>query len=42
MNYNHANWVYKKYGLEDKMADDFFEKTVQKLSIELKDLEIVY
>ncbi|MBN1873662.1 MAG: radical SAM protein [Anaerolineae bacterium] len=24
MNYNHADWVYTKYGLEDKRSDDFF------------------
>ena len=31
MNYNYANWVYKKYGLEDKMADDFFDRTQRRL-----------
>lgn len=25
MNYNYANWVYKKYGLEDKLSDEFFD-----------------
>ena len=24
MNYNHADWVYRKYGLEDKMTDEYF------------------
>lgn len=24
MNYHHADWVYRKHGLEDKMTDDFF------------------
>ena len=32
MNYNHANWVYRKYGLEDKMTDDFFYRTRRELS----------
>ena len=27
MNYNHADWVYRKYGLDDKMTDDFFHRT---------------
>jgi DNA repair photolyase len=24
MNYHHADWVYRKYGLEDKMTDEYF------------------
>ena len=32
MNYNHANWVYRKYGLEDKMTDDFFYRTRRELN----------
>ena len=32
MNYNHADWVYRKYGLEDKLADDFFQRTGQELA----------
>lgn len=32
MNYKYANWVYRKYGLEDKMTDDFFRRTERKLS----------
>lgn len=31
MNYNHANWVYRKYSLEDKMTDDFFYRTRREL-----------
>jgi DNA repair photolyase len=27
MNYNYGDWVYRKYGLEDKMTDDFFSRT---------------
>jgi len=32
MNYKHADWVYRKYGLESKMTDDFFCGTERKLS----------
>jgi len=32
MNYNHANWVYKKYGLCDSHTDDFFTQTSRKLA----------
>ncbi|MBC7333855.1 MAG: radical SAM protein [Actinobacteria bacterium] len=31
MNYNYANWVYKKYNLEDKMTDSFFYETTRAL-----------
>ena len=27
MNYNYGDWVYQKYGLDDKMTDDFFHRT---------------
>jgi DNA repair photolyase len=27
MNYHHADWIYRKFGLEDKLSDDFFQKT---------------
>jgi DNA repair photolyase len=32
MNYNHADWVYRKYGLQDKMTDAFFNQAEQALS----------
>ena len=32
MNYNHADWVYKKYGLDDKMTDDYFDRAGRELS----------
>jgi DNA repair photolyase len=32
MNYHSADWVYRKYGLEDKMTDDFFYGTGKILS----------
>jgi DNA repair photolyase len=31
MNYHYADWVYQKYGLEDKLTDEFFYQTRQKL-----------
>jgi DNA repair photolyase len=35
MNYHYADWVYRKYGLEDKITDDFFQQTSKKLSKKL-------
>jgi len=32
MNYHYADWVYRKYGLEDALTDDFFYLTTQKLA----------
>jgi DNA repair photolyase len=32
MNYHYADWVYRKYGLDDKMTDDFFYRTERTLS----------
>ena len=32
MNYHYADWVYRKYGLEDKLTDDFFRQTEKKLA----------
>ena len=32
MNYHYGDWVYRKYGLEDKLTDDFFYRTRQKLA----------
>ena len=40
MNYNHANWVYKKYNLEDKRTDDFFEKTGLGLASSFREVNI--
>jgi DNA repair photolyase len=33
MNYHHADWVYRKYGLEDKMTDAYFDRVKQILSV---------
>ena len=32
MNYHYADWVYRKYGLEDKLTDDYFYRTKQALA----------
>ena len=32
MNYHYADWVYKKYGLEDKLTDEYFYRTKQALA----------
>jgi DNA repair photolyase len=31
MNYHYADWVYRKYGLEDKRSDDYFSRTREAL-----------
>jgi DNA repair photolyase len=32
MNYHYADWVYRKYGLEDKLTDDFFHRTGREIA----------
>jgi len=32
MNYHYADWVYRKYGLEDKLSDDNFHKTSREIA----------
>ncbi len=32
MNYHYADWVYRKFGLTDKLTDDYFYQTRQKLA----------
>lgn len=32
MNYHYADWVYRKFGLDDKVTDDFFYRTERTLS----------
>jgi DNA repair photolyase len=32
MNYHYADGVYRKYGLEDKLTDEYFTETEQLLS----------
>jgi uncharacterized Fe-S cluster-containing radical SAM superfamily protein len=33
MNYHYADWVYRKYGLEDTLTNDFFERTREELAL---------
>ena len=40
MNYKHANWVYRKYGLEDKKTNEFFRHTEQELSLAFQKIGI--
>jgi DNA repair photolyase len=40
MNYQHATWVYKKYGLEDKLTEEFFLSTGHLLASECSKLGI--
>ena len=32
MNYHYADWVYRKYGLEDRLTSDFFQRTSRELA----------
>jgi len=32
MNYNHADWVYRKYGLDSKLTDNFFYRPGRELA----------
>jgi DNA repair photolyase len=32
MNYHYADWVYRKYGLEDKLTDAYFHRTAAAIS----------
>jgi hypothetical protein len=32
MNYHYADWVYRKYGLETYLSDDYFNKVRQELA----------
>lgn len=36
MNYHYADWIYRKYRLEDKLSDDFFQKTGRDLAYACK------
>ncbi len=40
MNYHYADWVYRKYGLEDKHTDDFFHRTSRELANACEDFGI--
>jgi len=40
MNYNYADWVYRKYGLADKLSDEFFHRTGRELASACEQLGI--
>jgi hypothetical protein len=40
MNYHHADWGYRKYGLEDKNTDEFFDLVQQSLRLAFEGLGI--
>ena len=40
MNYNHADWVYRKYGLDSKLTDNFFYRTGRELASACRGLGI--
>jgi len=42
MNYNYANWVYRKYGLNTKLTDDFFYRTSRELAAACRGLGIEF
>lgn len=31
MNYHYADWIYRKYGLQDKLTDEYFQRTKRTL-----------
>jgi len=33
MNYHYTDWIYRKYGMEDKLSDDFFYRTGRELAV---------
>jgi DNA repair photolyase len=36
MNYHYADWVYRKYNLEDKMTDEYFSQMERALSLKFR------
>lgn len=36
MNYHDADWAFRKYGLEDRLSDEFFEGTQAALSVKFR------
>ena len=42
MNYHHADWVYRRYGLQDYMTDDYFNRVERALTSELARYGIRY
>ncbi len=42
MNYHYADWVYRKYGLEDKLSDNYFLAASSVIGAECQKLGIAY
>ena len=42
LNYHNADWVYRKYGLEDKRSDEFFQKMRREFASRFEKLNIPY
>lgn len=40
MNYHYADWIYKKYNLEDKKTDEFFQEVERKISLAFQKMGI--
>jgi len=40
MNYNHADRVYRKHGLEDKMTDEYFMRTAELIAVQCRKAKI--
>ena len=40
LNYGYANWVYKKYHIEEKQSDSFFRETGRKIALTCQKLEM--
>ena len=36
MNYHYADWVYKKYGLQDKLSDEYFDSVADEIAAACK------
>jgi hypothetical protein len=40
MNYKYSDWIYRKYKMEDKITDDFFQQTGRVLVNDCKKMGI--
>jgi len=40
MNYHHADWVYRKYRLEEKNTDGYFDMVIESLTLEFNRLGV--
>ncbi len=40
MNYHNADWVYRKYGLEDKLSDEYFDRAEAQITSVCRELGI--